>query len=61
MSEARLAVMEDDTVLCAECVHEHQADSVSEAAATIVHAWLGDPAGDACQACGAIDDSEVDR
>jgi hypothetical protein len=53
MSDARLAVMEDDTVLCADCVHEHQAESVSESAGAIVHAWLADPAGEACQACGA--------
>jgi len=48
-----LAVMEDDTVLCADCVHEYQADSASESAASIVHAWLADPAGEACHGCGA--------
>ena len=32
----RLAVMEDDTVLCAECVHEYEAEGVPETAGTIV-------------------------
>jgi len=53
MNAAALAVMEDDTVLCADCVHEHQAEPMPETAATIVHAWLADPAGEVCQACGA--------
>jgi hypothetical protein len=56
-----LAVMEDDTVLCAECVHEHQGESASETGGTIVHAWLADPAGETCQACGATDDREMGR
>jgi len=51
-----LAVMQDDTVLCADCVHEHQAEGIAEIGATIVHAWLTDPAGEACNCCGAIDD-----
>jgi hypothetical protein len=57
--EGRLAVMEDDTVLCTECVHEHQAEARSETAATIVHAWLVSPAGEACGCCGATDEEGV--
>jgi hypothetical protein len=53
----RLAVMEDDTVLCADCVDELHAEGVCETAGTIVHAWLADPAGQACRYCGATDDS----
>jgi hypothetical protein len=61
MSDARLVVMEDDTVLCTDCLDEHQADEMFETAATIVHAWLADPAGETCQACGATDDGERER
>jgi hypothetical protein len=53
-----LVVMQDDTVLCTVCLHEHQADSVVETAATIVHAWLADPAGESCQDCGASGEGE---
>jgi hypothetical protein len=53
MNDARLAVMQDDTVLCADCLHEHQAEGMPETASTIVHAWLADPAGDRCRCCGA--------
>jgi hypothetical protein len=52
-----LAVMEDDTVLCADCLDELQAEEVCETAATIMHAWLADPAGQACRCCGATDSS----
>jgi hypothetical protein len=53
----RLAVMEDDTALCADCLHELQRESACETAATIVHAWLADPAGgEACRYCGAPDE-----
>jgi hypothetical protein len=51
----RLAVMEDDTVLCADCLDELHAETASETAATIVHAWLADPAGQACRCCGATE------
>jgi hypothetical protein len=54
-----LAVMEDDTVLCADCVHELHAEGVCETAATMVHAWLADPAGQACGCCGATTDGEA--
>jgi hypothetical protein len=47
-----LAVMKDDTVLCADCLDEHQ-DELLETAATTVRAWLADPAGEACRCCGA--------
>jgi hypothetical protein len=55
----RLAVMQDDTVLCADCLHEYQAEGVAETAATIVHAWLADLAGHACGCCGASEDGEA--
>jgi hypothetical protein len=58
MSDARLAVMEDGTVLCAECVQEYRDEGLAETAATIVHAWLADPAGETCQCCGATDTGE---
>jgi hypothetical protein len=58
VSAARLAVMEDDTVLCADCVHEHQAEGLAETGASLVHAWLADPAGETCQACGATSEGE---
>ena len=61
MTAGRLAVMEDDMVLCADCVHEHQAEGLAETSGTIVHAWLADPAGEMCQACGATDESEAGR
>ena len=54
--EIRLAVMEDDTVLCADCVDELQAEGLPETAATIVHAWLATPGGETCRCCGATDE-----
>lgn len=57
----RLAVMEDDTVLCGDCVDELHAEQVCETAGTIVHAWLADPAGQACACCGATDNTETVR
>jgi hypothetical protein len=50
-----LAVTEDDTVLCADCLDELRAEQPCETAATIVHAWLAVPAGQACRCCGATD------
>jgi hypothetical protein len=50
-----LAVMEDDSVLCADCLDELRAEQVCETADTAVHAWLADPAGQACRCCGATD------
>jgi len=54
-----LAVMEDDTVLCADCLDELRCESGCETAATIVHAWLADPSDQACRCCGATDSSEA--
>jgi hypothetical protein len=48
-----LAVMEDDTVLCAACINELQRESACETATTIVHAWLASPDGETCRYCGA--------
>jgi hypothetical protein len=50
-----LAVMEDDTVLCTDCLDELRAEQACDTTATAVHAWLADPAGQACRCCGAID------
>jgi len=52
------AVMQDDSVLCAECVHEHQGEGLPVSAGTLVHAWLTVLAGEACGCCGATDDHE---
>jgi hypothetical protein len=57
-AEVRLAVMEDDTVLCADCVDEYHHEGLPEIAATMVHAWLADPAGQACRCCGATPNDE---
>ena len=53
LTDVRLAVMEDDTVMCADCVDELQHESAVETAATIVHAWLASPDGETCRHCGA--------
>ena len=53
-----LAVTEDDTVLCADCLDELRAEQACETAATMVHAWLADPAGQACGCCGATDSED---
>jgi hypothetical protein len=54
-----LAVMEDDSVLCSDCLHELQVEQVVETAGTIVRAWLAGPAGQACRCCGATDSGEA--
>jgi hypothetical protein len=51
----RMAVMEDDTVLCADCVHDYQSEGLPATLATIVHAWLAGPANEPCRCCGATD------
>jgi hypothetical protein len=51
----RLAVMEDDTVLCTDCLDELHAEQPVETVATAVHAWLADPSGQACRCCGTTD------
>jgi len=53
--------MQDDSVLCAACVHAHQADGMAETGATIVHAWLAEPAAEACSCCAATDDDHEAR
>jgi hypothetical protein len=58
--EIGLVVMEDDTVLCTGCLHEHQAEGLPETAATIVYALLADAAGEACWCCGATDEEVGD-
>jgi hypothetical protein len=50
-----LAVMEDDTVLCADCLDELRAEQACDSIATAVHAWLANLAGQACRCCGATD------
>ena len=50
-----LAVMEDDTVLCTDCLDELHAETVCDTAATMVHAWLADASGQACRCCGVTD------
>jgi hypothetical protein len=55
-----LAVTEEDMVLCADCLDELRAEQPCETAATMVHAWLADSAGQACRCCGATDSDETD-
>jgi hypothetical protein len=50
-----LAVTEDDTVLCADCLDELRAEQACETVATVVYAWLADPAGQTCRCCGTTD------
>lgn len=55
-----LAVMEDDTVLCTDCLAElHAEQPCVDTPATSVHTWLAEPAGQACRDCGATDSGEV--
>jgi len=49
------AVMEDDTILCADCVHEID-DREPVTAGTFVYAWLAAGSGQSCRWCAAIDD-----
>ena len=46
------AVMQDDTVLCADCLAE-VCDDRQPAEATLVHAWLSADDGHTCSCCGA--------
>jgi hypothetical protein len=57
----RFAVMEDESVLCAECVHEVGRSGEPESAATSVHAWIAAGAGVCCAWCGEspqLDDAD---
>ncbi|MGH9273976.1 MAG: hypothetical protein ACRDZU_04945 [Acidimicrobiales bacterium] len=56
----RFAVMEDDTVLCGECVAEI-CDRQPATAGTLVHAWITPEAGTSCRWCGTtaqLDDDD---
>jgi len=57
----RLAVMEDDTVLCFDCLQECEAEGLPETAATMVYAWLADPAGERCRCCADSDGDTDER
>jgi hypothetical protein len=46
------AVMEDDSVLCAECVHEVAEEA---GAGSLVHVWIDAGPGVRCRWCGAIE------
>jgi hypothetical protein len=46
------AVMQDDTVLCADCITQ-VCDDRQPADATLVHAWLSPDHGQTCSWCGA--------
>ena len=47
------AVMEDDSVLCADCAHEAAGDLVAaERPESIVHAWIDAGPGVCCRWCG---------
>jgi hypothetical protein len=46
------AVMADDSVLCAECVHEAVGDGSSASAGSVVHAWIDAGPGVCCGWCG---------
>jgi hypothetical protein len=50
------AVMEDDSVLCAECVHEATGDGRPLGATSQVHAWIDAGPGVCCIWCGDGDD-----
>jgi hypothetical protein len=50
------AVMEDDSVLCAECVHEATGDGMPVGAKSLVHAWIDAGLGVCCIWCGEGDD-----
>jgi hypothetical protein len=49
------AVMEDDSVLCADCVHEVVGDGASARPEWMVHAWIDAGPGVRCSWCGESD------
>jgi hypothetical protein len=53
---ADFAVMEDDSVLCAECVHEAMSSAGPVGGGSIVHAWIDAGPGVCCGWCGDGDD-----
>jgi hypothetical protein len=46
------AVMQDDTVLCGDCIAE-TCDDRQPTEATLVYAWLAPDSGHTCSCCGA--------
>jgi len=48
-------VMEDDTILCADCADEMCDERLPATAGTLVHAWLPPASGEACSCCSATD------
>lgn len=48
--EITFAVMEDDTVVCSECLPEVCDDREPATTATVVHAWIAP--GQPCRCCG---------
>jgi hypothetical protein len=54
----RFAVMQDDTVLCAECVGEISEQSAT--ADTLVHAWVDPSPGTCCRWCGTTAHLDAD-
>jgi hypothetical protein len=50
--ELRFAAMEDDTVLCGDCVDEVQRGMGAERPEAIVHAWIEPAPGVCCRWCG---------
>jgi hypothetical protein len=53
------AVMQDDTVLCADCVSE-VCDDLQPSAATTLHAWPAPGHEHCCSWCGASDAATAD-
>ena len=51
-SPRSFAVMEDDSVLCADCVHEAVGDGSSQSAGLMVRAWIDPGPGVCCGWCG---------
>jgi hypothetical protein len=49
------AVMEDDSVLCADCVHEVVGDGASARPEWMVHAWIDAGPGVCCSGCSGSD------
>jgi ABC-type sugar transport system substrate-binding protein len=48
--------MEDDSVLCVDCVHEATGDGMPLGARSLVHAWIGAGPGVCCIWCSDGDD-----
>jgi hypothetical protein len=62
-AELRFAAMEDDTVLCGDCVDEVQCGMGAQRPDAIVHAWIDSAPGVCCRWCGAtatLDDGQCE-